>query len=146
MYRYSRGLYRELLRIGLSPTAGDQMAQRRALLAACEDAIARLATLPHRSLAARGLFREVRGRFPLGAQAAVLMAIDRYVGSASEVAGRHIAGLDGPSWAPRSCRATTRKGTPCQRQPVAPNGYCPSHQHLAETEGSPFERALAAGA
>mgnify|MGYP000946356795 FL=1 len=32
------------------------------------------------------------------------------------------------------CRATTRKGTACQRVPLARNGYCPSHQHLAETE------------
>jgi hypothetical protein len=23
---------------------------------------------------------------------------------------------------------------PCQRMPLAHNGYCPSHQHLAETE------------
>ena len=38
------------------------------------------------------------------------------------------------------CRATTRKGKPCQRLPLPHNGYCPSHQHLAETE----EVALAA--
>ena len=30
------------------------------------------------------------------------------------------------------CRATTRKGTPCQRTPLPHNGYCPSHQHLAD--------------
>ena len=34
------------------------------------------------------------------------------------------------------CRATTRKGTPCQRTPLPHNGYCPSHQHLAETEAT----------
>ena len=27
----------------------------------------------------------------------------------------------------------TRRGTACQRAPLH-NGYCPSHQHLAETE------------
>ena len=32
------------------------------------------------------------------------------------------------------CRATTRKGTPCQRMPLPHNGYCPSHQHLGDTE------------
>jgi hypothetical protein len=32
------------------------------------------------------------------------------------------------------CRATTRKGTPCQRAPLAHNGYCPSHQHLDDGE------------
>lgn len=35
---------------------------------------------------------------------------------------------------PLQCRATTRKGTACQRMPLPRNGYCPSHQHLAETE------------
>jgi hypothetical protein len=35
---------------------------------------------------------------------------------------------------PVQCRATTRRGTPCQRDPLPVNGYCPSHQHLAETE------------
>jgi hypothetical protein len=40
------------------------------------------------------------------------------------------------------CRATTRRGTPCQRTPLPQNGYCPSHQHLAE----PDEVAVAAAA
>ena len=40
---------------------------------------------------------------------------------------------------PLECRATTRRGTPCQRMPLAHNGYCPSHQHLAETEDMPAE-------
>ena len=35
---------------------------------------------------------------------------------------------------PIQCRATTRRGTACQRTPLHHNGYCPSHQHLAETE------------
>ena len=43
---------------------------------------------------------------------------------------------------PLQCRASTRKGTPCQRMPLPHNGYCPSHQHLAETEE--FEAAVAA--
>ena len=38
------------------------------------------------------------------------------------------------------CRATTRRGTQCQRVPLPHNGYCPSHQHLAE----PDEIALVA--
>ena len=41
---------------------------------------------------------------------------------------------------PLQCRASTRKGTPCQRMPLPHNGYCPSHQHLADTE----DRELAA--
>ena len=34
---------------------------------------------------------------------------------------------------PRECRAHTRKGTPCQRQPLPGRDYCPSHKHLEET-------------
>ena len=44
---------------------------------------------------------------------------------------------------PLQCRATTRRGTACQREPLAHNGYCPSHQHLAETEEAEV-RAMAA--
>ena len=36
---------------------------------------------------------------------------------------------------PRECRAHTRKGTPCQREPLPGRDYCPSHKHLEE----PFE-------
>ena len=38
-----------------------------------------------------------------------------------------------PTLAPR-CGARTRAGTACRRAPQPANGYCPSHQHLAETE------------
>jgi hypothetical protein len=34
---------------------------------------------------------------------------------------------------PRECRAHTRKGTPCQREPLPGRDYCPSHKHLEET-------------
>ena len=30
------------------------------------------------------------------------------------------------------CRATTRKGKPCQRTPLPGREYCPSHAHLEE--------------
>ena len=39
-----------------------------------------------------------------------------------------------PQGTPLQCRAVTRKGTACQRAPLPANDYCPSHQHLAETE------------
>jgi hypothetical protein len=42
---------------------------------------------------------------------------------------------------PLQCRASTRKGSPCQRMPLPHNGYCPSHQHLAETERVPSPMA-----
>jgi hypothetical protein len=37
----------------------------------------------------------------------------------------------------------TRKGSACQRMPLPENGYCPSHQHLAETEDAEAELAAA---
>ena len=32
------------------------------------------------------------------------------------------------------CRATTRKGKPCQRTPLPERDYCPSHQHLERSK------------
>lgn len=34
---------------------------------------------------------------------------------------------------PRECRAHTRRGTPCQREPLPSRDYCPSHKHLEES-------------
>ena len=57
-----------------------------------------------------------------------------YVAAAQEViANMPRTGVD-VNGNPLRCRATTRRGTPCQRVPLHTNGYCPSHQHLAETE------------
>jgi hypothetical protein len=139
-------MYRELMSIGQCRPEGYSPQERRAVLCACESTIVRLRAMPARAALTRSLFREVRGYFPLSAQPHVWRSIERHVNSASEVAGLQVSGLDGPTWATRDCRATTRRGTPCRRQPVGAAGYCPSHQHLAETEGSPFERALAATA
>ena len=44
------------------------------------------------------------------------------------------AGLDG---IPRQCRAHTRKGTPCQREPLPGRDHCPSHKHLEESFDAP---------
>jgi hypothetical protein len=33
---------------------------------------------------------------------------------------------------PRQCRALTRRGTPCRRDPLPGKDYCPSHKHLEE--------------
>ena len=49
------------------------------------------------------------------------------------------AGLDGE---PRECRAHTRKGTPCQREPLPGRDYCPSHKHLEEAFESLLSAAL----
>ena len=38
--------------------------------------------------------------------------------------------FDEPDGGVARCRATTRKGKPCQRTPLPERDYCPSHQHL----------------
>jgi hypothetical protein len=136
MYHFSRSLYRELAplitaeRVCLS---GEDNGAR--VLCACEDAVRRLAT-DHTSFAnpTRALFREIRVFFPVGEQHRVLRIVDAYMGFAK----RHVAtlvpaGVDALG-NPLACRATTRKGTACRRPPLQPTGYCPSHQHLVESD------------
>jgi hypothetical protein len=130
MYQVSRAIYREL---------ADDIATGRDghadVLRACESAIERLATDRHYfAQPAKSLFRDIRGNFPLQAQARVWMVVRDYTTAAEQVLtalttrGRDAFGNT------LQCRATTRRGTPCQRLPVHDNGYCPSHQHLAATE------------
>ncbi|MGA2929953.1 MAG: hypothetical protein ABSG43_28990 [Solirubrobacteraceae bacterium] len=83
---------------------------------------------------ARTLFCDIRAYLPMHAQARALRVIELYLGFADEFLARQPqTGVD-VYGNPLQCRASTRKGTPCQRMPHAHNGYCPSHQHLAETE------------
>ena len=83
----------------------------------------------------------IRGYFPMSAQAQVHRVVTRYVGYAQQFLAEHPhEGYTAVNGAPPQCRATTRKGAACQRMPLAHNGYCPSHQHLADTE----DRELAA--
>ena len=82
----------------------------------------------------RTLFNDIRAFFPMSAQLHVYRVVDRYLSFAAEyLATRPTAVLE-LTGRKQDCRATTRKGTPCQRMPLPRNGYCPSHQHLAETE------------
>jgi hypothetical protein len=67
-------------------------------------------------------------------QPRVWRVIHGYVGCAIEVLERMPQNGFDANGEPLQCRATTRRGTPCQRMPLHHNGYCPSHQHLAETE------------
>jgi hypothetical protein len=83
---------------------------------------------------ARALFRDVRPYFDIGAWPRVWQVVQGYVTATQEVISRMPrTGVDA-NGNPLQCRATTRRGTPCQRVPLHSNGYCPSHQHLAETE------------
>ena len=142
MYRFSRAIYRELAcEILPEPVCPDGTSNHEHVLRACEAAVLRLATDRHYfAKPARTLFSDIRPYFPMTAQAKVWHVVETYVAAAEDwllKQPRH--GYDA-SGKPLQCRATTRRGTACQREPLPHNGYCPSHQHLAETE----ERELAA--
>jgi hypothetical protein len=144
MYRFSRALYREIApRIDASASAEERRAAATEVLRSCERAVERIPQHGDPRPLARALFRDVRGFFPLSAQERVWRAISGNLSAASASLQGRVQFLDPPTWGPRQCRATTRQGTACQRHPVFVNGYCPSHQHLADTEHSPFERAVA---
>jgi hypothetical protein len=136
MYRFSRAIYRELAsEIVEDPHAACPRANHERVLRACEAAVERLAT-DRRYFAhpARTLFQDIRVYFPMNAQIRVLRVIERYLGLADEFLKRLPQNGFDAYGNPLQCRASTRKGTPCQRMPLPHNGYCPSHQHLAETE------------
>jgi hypothetical protein len=146
MYQFSRGIYRELAPlIDRSQGARSTFEVRQALLAACEASIERLATDRHYfARPTRTLFDDIRCYFPVCRQEQVFGVVERYIALADEfVAALPRNGVD-PQGNPLQCRAVTRKGTACQRAPLASNGYCPSHQHLAETEDCEVSAALAA--
>jgi hypothetical protein len=113
------------------------------VLRACEAAVERLATDRHYfARPARTLFNDIRAYFPMSGQPRVLYVIERYLQFADEFLRRQPHNGFDVYGNPLQCRASTRKGTPCQRMPLPHNGYCPSHQHLADTEE--LEEALAA--
>jgi hypothetical protein len=131
VYRFSRALYLELRDL-IDPhpdTISDVDAQRR-VLEACQDTIERLARDPRYFVRpARSLFEEIRYLFPITQQAHVYYAIDRTVELARAFIQREI---ERNSDVLARCRATTRKGKPCQRTPLPEREYCPSHAHLEE--------------
>jgi len=136
MYQFSRAIYRELSPlIEAPPSPPSGRGPHGAVLAACEASMTRLATDRHYfARPARTLFSDIRVHFPMRAQARVWLIVQRYVACAEAYVERQPKhGVDA-NGEPLQCRATTRRGTACQREPLAHNGYCPSHQHLAETE------------
>ena len=132
MYRFSRSIYRELAPRIDAPTPTESSTARHRVLEACEATMRRMA-YDRRYFArpAKTLFSEIRGEFALADQVQVYMVVERYVGLALD----HLenmpqdVSLDGR---PRSCHASTRQGTPCQREPLPGRDYCPSHKHLEE--------------
>jgi hypothetical protein len=135
MYQFSRAIYRELARDIDVPRACGDRTGHEAVLKACEATMERLAADRHYfAKPARTLFNDIRVHFPMTAQARVWQVVERYVACAEEWMSRQPRHGTDANGNPLQCRATTRRGTPCQREPLPRNGYCPSHQHLAETE------------
>jgi hypothetical protein len=134
MYQYSRAIYRSIKDL-IEPYAdhSSQLESRRDVLIACEQTMERLAKDPlYFSKPDRALFQDIRRHFPITAQAQVAWAVQEGVGAAVAFIEEQIeaGALDGGV---ARCRATTRKGKPCQRTPLPERDYCPSHQHLERT-------------
>jgi len=134
MYRFSRSIYRELGPLVVEdPRDPTGCANKQRVLDSCEAAIRRLA-YDRRYFArpARSLFNEVRVYFAIGDQLRAWTVIERNLALAHNCLEQmpEELGIDG---AQRQCRAHTRKGTPCQRDPLPGRDYCPSHKHLEET-------------
>jgi hypothetical protein len=127
MYHFSRSIYREL--------ASEIIEDERHCEGPTnhEQCVERLATDWHYfARPTKTLFNDIRIYFPMSAQLRVYKTVDRYMSYAREYFAAN------PVAERLECRATTRRGTPCQRTPLPHNGYCPSHQHLAETEDIPI--------
>lgn len=132
MYRFSRSIYREISPLVVE-NGVDRVTAQREVLEACEATMRRLA-YDHRYFAhpARALFTDVRNHFPIREQLYVHKVIDRHIELALEHIAQLPAGAVGLDGRPRRCRASTRKGKPCQREPLPGRDYCPSHKHLEE--------------
>jgi hypothetical protein len=131
MYQYSRAIYRSIKDL-IDPYADPetQIEYRRAVLALCEETVERLARDPrYFARPDRTLFADIRRYFPITAQAQVSWAVSHGIGAAVQFVEEQIeaGAFDGGT---ARCRATTRKGKPCQRTPLPEREYCPSHQHL----------------
>jgi hypothetical protein len=131
MYQYSRAIYQSIKHL-VDPYAEPevQLEYRQAVLTACEQTMERLAKDPHYfAKPEKALFQDIRRYFPITAQAQVAWAVQEGVSAAVSFIDEQIeaGALDGGV---ARCRATTRKGKPCQRTPLPDREYCPSHQHL----------------
>src|SRR5919206_81276 len=118
MYQYSRAIYRSIKDL-IDPYVDPQthLEYRREVLAACEGTMERLAADPHYfAKPDRALFQDIRRYFPITVQAQVAWAVTEGIGAAVDFIEEQIesGAFDGGV---SRCRATTRKGKPCQRAP-----------------------------
>jgi hypothetical protein len=140
MYHFSRSIYRELAPHIVEDRPGQAgPSNHERVLRACEAAVHRLATDWHYfAKPSKTLFNDIRIYFPMSAQERVYLVVDRYMTFAKEFfSSRPLSGYD-IEGNRLECRAMTRRGTPCRRTPLPRNGYCPSHQHLAEPDEVPL--------
>lgn len=135
MYRFSRSIYRELAPRIDDVRLSDGTTSKQRVLASCECAIRRLAT-DRRYFArpAKSLFDEVRVYFPMAEQQRVRRIVERNITLAIAYLEQLPSGGIGLDGEPISCQASTRKGKPCQREPLPGRRFCPSHKHLEELE------------
>jgi hypothetical protein len=131
MYQYSRAIYRSIKDL-IDPYVDPRtrIRFRREVLEACQDTVERLARDPlYFAKPDRALFQDIRRYFPITAQAQVAWAVREGISAAVGFIEEQVesGALDGGV---SRCRATTRKGKPCQRTPLPERDYCPSHQHL----------------
>ena len=140
MFEFSRAIYREIAadivedphaRFSTHPHPNHER-----VLRACESAIERLATDRHYfAKPTRTLFNDIRAYFPMSAPSCGCCASSSSTcarPTRSSSASRRAAMTSSAtrsSAAPAPARAPRASGSRCPH-----NGYCPSHQHLAETE------------
>ena len=131
MYQFSRAIYRELATDVIDRPGSS--ANRRALLAACEVTLDRLARDRHQfAKPARSPFREVRIYFPIHRQLRVHTVVTRHVALAIEFVDQALAEGRTPDGSVVRCHAVTRAGKACKRERIPGLTYCPSHRHLEE--------------
>ncbi len=131
MYELSRDLFRAI-RPGLIPDRRNPARPARTLLAMCEDTVQRIAQTPvARRRHATRLFAQARPLYAPNQQLELVTRIETAVANVHERLIEHTGGRTGGLL---RCAATTRRHTPCMREPVPGLRYCPSHRHLDVTE------------
>ena len=134
MYRFSRAIFVEIKDlVDPHPETVSVPEGKRRVLQSCEATIERLARDPHYfAKPSQSLFQEIRpaGRRGHGLPPArVYSSIDLHI---SQAVSYILEEIERSGEGIASCKATTRKGKPCQRTPLPEREYCPSHQHLEE--------------
>ena len=139
MYHFSRSIYRELAPEIIEERDGGTENHER-VLRSCENCVERLATDWHYfARPTKTLFNDIRIYFPMSAQLHVYKTVDRYMCFAREYFANN------PVAERLECRATTRRGTPCQRTPLpsAPGDVRSCARSSSEQHAARSARGLA---